>query len=67
MQANQGLSQREEHNKEISLVCVGSALSVLAAQGLPPLMVLALSQSTLLRLLVALLGNCLRRALSLNK
>ena len=54
---------REEHCKQISLVCVGSAHSVWATLGLPLLMVCVLSQSILLRLQVALQGNCLRWAL----
>ena len=54
---------REEHCKQISLVCVGSACSVWATLGLPPLTACVLSPSTLLRLLVALQGSCLRRAL----
>ena len=54
---------REEHCKEISLACVGSAHSVWATLGLLPLTACVLSQSTLLRLQVALWGNCLRRAL----
>ena len=54
---------REEHCKQISLVCVGSAHSVSAALGLSPLMVCVLSRSKLLRLSVALQGNCLKRAL----
>ena len=53
---------REEHCKQISLACVGSACSDLATLGLSALMVCVLSQSTLLRLQVALQGNCLRRA-----
>ena len=40
-----------------------SACSVWATLGLPPLTACALSQSTLLRLQVALQGNCLKRAL----
>ena len=48
---------REEHYKEISLVCVGSARSVWTTLGLPPLMVCVLCRSTLLRLQVALQGN----------
>ena len=55
---------REEHCKQISLVCVGSACSVWATLGLPPLTACVLSPSTLLRLLVALQGNCLKWALS---
>ena len=39
---------REEHCKQISLACVGSARSVLATLGLPLLMACVLSQSTLL-------------------
>ena len=54
---------REEYCKQISLTCVGSAHSVSAALGSPPLMVCELSQSTLLRLQVALQGNCLKQAL----
>ena len=54
---------RDEHCKQISLVCLGSACSVLATLGLPSLTACVLSRSTLLRLQVALLGNCLRWAL----
>ena len=54
---------REEHCKQMSLVYVGSARSVLATLGLPLLTVCVLSQSTLLRLQVALQGNCLKWAL----
>ena len=55
---------REKHCKQISLVCVGSAFSVSATLGLPLLMECVLSQSTLLRLQVALHVNCLKRALA---
>ena len=48
---------REEHCKQISLVCVGSACSVWATLGLPPLTARVLSQSTLLWLQVALQGT----------
>ena len=44
-------------------MCVGSARSVWATLDLPTLTVCVLSQSTLLRLHVALQGNCLRWAL----
>ena len=54
---------REGQCKQISLVCVGSARSVWATLGLPPLVVCVLSRSTLLRLQVALQGNCLKWAL----
>ena len=54
---------REEHCKQISLACVGSACNVWATLDLPTLTVCVLSQSTLLRLHVALQGNCLRWAL----
>ena len=54
---------REEHCKQISLACVGSARSVWATLGLPPLTACVLSQSTLLRLRVALQGICLKWAL----
>ena len=54
---------REEHCKQISLACVGSAHSDSAALGLTPLMACVLSRSTLLRLEVALHGNFLRQAL----
>ena len=47
---------REGHCRQISLVCVGSAHSVLATLGLPLLMACVLSLSTLLRLQVALQG-----------
>ena len=53
---------REEHCKQISLACVGSARSVSSTLGLPPLTVCVLFRSTLLRLQVALPGNCLRWA-----
>ena len=53
----------EEHCKQISLACVGSAHSVWATLGLPPLMAYVLSWSTLLRLQVALQGNCSKPAL----
>ena len=54
---------REEHCKQVSLVCVGSARSVWTTVGLPPLTACVLSRSTLLRLQVALQGNCLNWAL----
>ena len=54
---------REEHCKQIPLVCVGNACSVWATLGLSPLKAYVLSQSTLLRLQVALQGNCLKQAL----
>ena len=54
---------REKHCKEISLMCVGSARSVWATLGLPLLTACVLSQSTLLRLQVALQGNCPKQAL----
>ena len=54
---------REEHCKKISLVYVGSACSVWATLGLSPLMTCVLSRSILLRLQVALQGNCLKWAL----
>ena len=54
---------RDEHYKQKSLACVRSAHSVLATLGLPLLTACVLSQSTLLRLQVALLGNYLRWAL----
>ena len=47
---------RKEHCKQISLACVGSAHSVWATLGLPPLTASVLSQSTLLWLQVALQG-----------
>ena len=50
---------REEHCKQISVACVGSACNVWATLGLPPLTACVLSWSTLLRLQVALPGNCL--------
>ena len=40
----------EEHCEQMSLVCVGSARSVSAMLGLPPLTACVLSRSTLLRL-----------------
>ena len=54
---------REEYCKQISLACVGSARSVWATLGLSPLTVCVLSKSALLRLQVALQGNCLKQAL----
>ena len=54
---------REEHCKQISLACVGRARSVWATPCLPPLTACVLSRSTLLRLQVALQGNCLNQAL----
>ena len=54
---------RGEHCKHASLVCVGSTRSVWATPGLLPLTACVLSQSTLLRLQVALQGNCLTWAL----
>ena len=47
----------------ISLVCVGSVCSVSATLGLPPLTACVLSQSTLLKLQVALKENSPRQAL----
>ena len=49
--------------QQISLACVGSAHSVWATLGLPSLTKCVLSRSTLLRLQVALQGNCLKWAL----
>ena len=54
---------REEHCKQISLACVGCAHSVWTTLGLPPLTVRVLSQSTLLRLQVALQGSYSMQAL----
>ena len=54
------LCWREEHCQQISLACVVCTHSVWATLGLPPLMTCVLSRSTLLRLQVALQGNCLR-------
>ena len=54
---------REEHCKQISQACVGCAYSVWTTLGLPPLTVRVLSQSTLLRLQVALQGNSPKQAL----
>ena len=54
---------REEDCKQISLACVGSAHSISATLGLPLFTACVLSQSTLLRLQVALPRNCLKRAL----
>ena len=53
----QSCLRREEHCKQILLVCVGSARSVLATLGLPLLTWCVLSQSTLLRFQVALQGT----------
>ena len=49
--------------KQISPACVGSVPSVWALLGLPSFMACVLSWSTLLRLQVALQGNCLKQAL----
>ena len=54
---------KEKHCKPILPACVGSAGSIWATMGLPPLTACVLSWSTLLRLQVALQGNCLRWAL----
>ena len=54
---------REEHCKQISLAYEGNARNVWATLGLLLLMACVLSQSTLLRLQVALQGNCLKQAL----
>ena len=54
---------RVEHCKQISLACMRSAHSVRATLGLPLLRACVLSWSTLLRLHVALQGNCLKQAL----
>ena len=54
---------REELCKQISLACVGSALSVSAILALSLLVACVLSWSTLLRLQVALQEYCLRWAL----
>jgi len=51
---------REEHCKQISLACVGSARSVSATLGLHLLTACVLFQSTLLRLQIALQWNCLK-------
>ena len=47
----------------MSLAWLGSAHSVWAVLGLPPLTACVVSRSTLLRLQVVLCGNCLKRAL----
>lgn len=54
---------REKYCKQISLACVRSALSVWVTLAWPLLMVCVLSQSVLLRLQVALQGDCLKQAL----
>ena len=54
---------REENCKQICLACVASAHSVYDTLGLPLLRLCVLSQSTLLRLQVALQGNYLKQAL----
>ena len=51
------------HCKQISLACAGSARSVLTTLDLPQLTVPVLSQSTPLRLQVALQGNCSNQAM----
>ena len=50
-------------NTAISLACVGTARSVWPTLGLLQLKACVLSWSTLLKLQVALQGNCLRQAL----
>ena len=55
--------RREEHCKQISMMCAGSARSVWATLSLPPLMACVLFLSTLPRLQVALQGTCLKWAL----
>ena len=50
-------ARREEHCIQISLACVGSAHGVWITLGLLPLSACVLSQSTLLRLQVVLLGT----------
>ena len=54
---------REEHSKQISLACVGSAHSVWATLALLPFTACVLSRSTLFRFQVALQGNFLKQAL----
>ena len=54
---------REDYCRQTSLACVGSARSVWATLGLPRSRQRELSRPTLLRLQVALQGNCLKRAL----
>ena len=51
------------HCRQVSLACVGSARSVWATLGLPPLMACVRSPSALLRFRVSLQGNCLKWAL----
>ena len=55
--------EREGHCAQILLTCVGSACSVWTTLGLPPITACVLSQSTLLRLQVALQGCCPKWAL----
>ena len=54
---------RDKHCKQIPLACVGNAHSVLATLGLFLLTECVLSHSILLRLQVALQGNCLKPTL----
>ena len=54
---------KEEHCKQISLACVRIDIIVWALLGLPRLMACVLSRSIMLRLQVALQGNCLKQAL----
>ena len=54
---------REEHCKQITFACVGSACSIWVTLCLPPLTACVLSRSTLLRLQVTLPGNFLGWAL----
>ena len=55
--------RKEQHCKQVSLACVGSAHSVWATLGLSPLTASVLSRSSLLRFQVALQGNCLKQPL----
>ena len=55
--------RKEQHCKQVSLACVGSAHSVWATLGLSPLTASVLSRSTLLRFQVALQGNSLKQPL----
>ena len=58
-----GAVGREEHCKQASKACVGSAHSVWASLGLPQLTACVPSWSILLRLQFALQGNCLKQTL----
>ena len=57
------LPSQEEQCEQMSLACVGSACSIWTTLGLPQLTEFVFSWSILLRLQVALQGNCPKQAL----